>query len=407
MRPSNNPGSSVDRGQIWGKGLMTVFDLDLNPTTKSSRLREPRGHAAKLPAEGAAELCIVVPTYNERDNLPELIEQVRGALSGVAWEMIVVDDDSPDGTGQQARALSRSDTRIRVMRRIGRRGLSSACIEGMLASNAAYLAVMDADLQHDPMLLRRMIEILRTDDVDVVVASRSAGESTENWSEHRETARRLAVQATRFVRPLPLSDPMSGYFAVRREVIDRVAPHLVGLGFKLLLDIMLAAPDLRVRELPFAFGVRTYGESKFSPRVVWDYGVMLVEHRMGAISGRLLSYMLIAAVALIVHMSAFWLFYELYGLGLGGAQFASAITLCLATFGLREWLSYHRTGPWRWYLGLLPFLASRWIGLIAAVLIARGLAGTGLSDAFAALAGAAALTWWNYDAVHRYGGFAR
>jgi len=386
---------------------MTIFDLDLNPTRKSSRLRECRGDAAKPLAAGAVELCIVVPTYNERDNIPELIEQVRGALSGVAWEMIVVDDDSPDGTGQQARALSRSDPRIRVMRRIGRRGLSSACIEGMLASNAAYLAVMDADLQHDPMLLRRMIEILRTDDIDVVVASRPANELTKSSSEYRETARRLAVQATRFVRPLPVSDPTSGYFAIRREVIDRVAPHLIGLGFKLLLDILLAAPDLRVRELPFALGVRTCGESKFSPRVVWDYGLMLAEHRTGAISGRLLAYMLIAGVALIVHMSAFWLFYELYGLGLGGAQFASAIALCLATFSLKEWLSYHRTGPWRWYLGLLPFLASRWIGLIAAVLIARGLAGAGLSDAFAALAGAAALIWWNYDAVHRYGGFAQ
>jgi len=386
---------------------MTVFDLDLNPTRKSGRSPERRSHHAKPTATGAAELCIVVPTYNERDNIPELIEQVRGALNGVAWEMIVVDDDSPDGTGQHARALSRGDPRIRVIRRIGRRGLSSACIEGMLASNAAYLAVMDADLQHDPLLLRRMIEILHSDDVDLVVASRSTGKSVGDWPDQRETARRLAVQATRVVRPLPVSDPMSGYFAIRREVIDRVAPRLVGLGFKLLLDILLAAPDLRVRELPFASGLRARGESKFSPRIVWDYGVVLAEHRLGTISSRLLAYMLIAAIALIVHMGAFWLFYELYGLGLGGAQLAAALALCVATYGLQEWLSYRRTGPWRWYLGLLPFLVSRVIGLVAAVLIARGLAGAELNVALAALAGAVALTWWNYDAVHRYGGFAR
>jgi dolichol-phosphate mannosyltransferase len=400
-------GSSVDRGHIWGKGLMTVFDLDLNSTGKGRRLREPRGHGAKHFAAGAAELCVVVPTYNERDNIPELVERVKGALNDVAWEMIIVDDDSPDGTAQQARALGRADSRIRVMRRIGRRGLSSACIEGMLASNAAYLAVMDADLQHDPLLLRKMIEILRTEEVDAVVASRSTGMSAAGWSEHRVTARRLAVQATRVVRPLSVSDPMSGYFAVRREVIDRAAPLLVGLGFKLLLDILLAAPDLRVRELPLASDFRTRGESKFSPRVVWDYGVMLAEHRMGAISSRLLAYMLIAAVALIVHVGAFWLFYELYGLGLGGSQLAAGTALCVATYGLQEWLSYHRTGPWRWYLGLVPFLASRAIGLIAAILIAHGLAGAGLNVAVAALAGAVALAWWNYDAVHRYAGFAR
>lgn len=384
---------------------MTVLDLDMNAGRASRVFRE---RSQGVWPFSAAELCIVVPTYNERDNISELVERVNAAMEGIEWEMIIVDDDSPDGTAELARVLGLRDRRIRVMRRIRRRGLSSACLEGMLASNARHLAVIDADLQHDPLLLREMLGVLGSEGADVVVASRRvAGGSAGERSEHREAAHGLATRAARVVGAIRLSDPMSGYFAVRREVIDRVAPHLAGVGFKLLLDILLAAPDLRVRELPLAFGQRERGESKFSPRIVWDYGAMLAEHCIGAAAGRLFLYLLIAPGALIVHTGAFWLFHELYGLGVSGAQFAAGIALCLATYGLQERLSYRRSGPWRWYLGLLPFLASRVIGLLAAILIARWLVGWGFGVSVSALAGAVALIWWNYDAVHRYGGFGR
>lgn len=387
---------------------MTVFDLDMNAIPASRALRWRGGHAEPPVPRAVAELCIIAPTYNERDNIAELVERVTAGLEGVEWEMIIVDDDSPDGTAQLARALGQRDPRIRLVRRIHRRGLASACLEGMLASNATYLAVIDADLQHDPLLLREMIDILRTGGSDVVVASRRvAGGSIGEWSAHREAARRLATRAARAVGPAPLSDPMSGYFAIRRDVIDHVAPRLAGVGFKLLLDILLAAPNLRVRELPLVFGRRERGESKVSPRAIWDYGMMLAEHRVGAAGGRLGAYLLIATVALIVHAGAFWLFHELYGLGLDGAQLVAGLALCLATYGLQECLSYARSGPWRWYLGLLPFLVSRVIGLLAAVLIARWLAGWGFGVSVSAFAGAVALVWWNYDAVYRYGGFAR
>ena len=386
---------------------MTVFDLDPN-VTRAGRMFREQGDGASPCSAAAAELCIVVPTYNESENIFELVERVTAGMESLEWEMIIVDDDSPDGTARLARALGPRDRRIRVVRRIGRRGLSSACVEGMLASSARHLAVIDADLQLDPLLLRGMLDILREGGTDVVVACRSlVGGSIWEWSEHRDAAHRLATRAARALASIPLSDPMSGYFAIRREVIDRVAPRLAGVGSKLLLDILLAAPDLRVRELPLAFGWRQRGESKLSPRVVWDYGAMLAEHRVGAVAGRLFAYLLIATVALIVHAGAFWLFHELYGLGVSGAQFAAGIALCLVTYGLQELLSYGRSGPWRWYLGLLPFLASRVVGLLAAVLITRWLVEAGLGVSVSAFAGAVALIWWNYDAVYRYGGFAR
>ena len=387
---------------------MSVVDLDLNAAQQRPARRRRYGGQAARPVARTAELCIVVPTYNERDNLAELIERVSAAMRGLDWEMIIVDDESPDGTAGEVRALGQHDPRIRLMRRIGRRGPASACLEGLLASNAPLLAVMDGDLQHDPLLLRAMVAMLRNGRTDLIVASRRpADRSIGNRPDYRETARRLAIRAARTVGPVALSDPLSGYFAMRSEVIDRLAPRLAGVGGKLLLDILLAAPDLRVRELPAVFGPRMRGESKFSARIVWDYGLMLAQHRVGAVSGRFLSYLLIAAVALIVHAGAFWLFHDLYGLGPGGAQFIAGMALCVVTYGLQQWLSYRRSGPWRWYLGLLPFLATRTIGLLAAVLVARWLVGSGLGVPISAFAGAVALVWWNYDAVQRYGAFAR
>lgn len=380
---------------------MTLVDLELNAMRAG-----PARRAARL-AVTPTELCVVVPTYNERDNIPELVERMRAAMAGANWEMIIVDDDSPDCTGQEVRLLGQGDPRIRLMRRIGRRGAASACLEGLLASDATFLAVMDADLQHDPLVLRAMIAMLRAGAADLVVAGRAYADTNGDWAEPRETARRLAIRAVRFAGSITLHDPLSGYFAIRRDLFDRIAPRLAGIGPKLLPDILLAAPDVRVRELPMAFNPRLCGDSKASPNAAWDYATMLAGHHLGTTSGRLLTYLPIATVMLALHAGAFWLFHDLYGLGVSGAQLIAVTALCVGSYGLREWLSYRRSGPWRWYLGLLPFLLTRTVGLLAALLVTSWLVGAGVDVGISASAGAVALTWWNYDAVHRYGGFVR
>ncbi len=381
--------------------------LDFNIVYPFARTR-PAPVAARVaaPALGAAELCVIVPTFNERGNIDELAARIGAALTGVHWEMIVVDDDSPDGTADHVRALHRRDPRIRVIRRIGRRGLSSACIEGMLASGARHFAVIDADLQHDPALLRDMIEALRSGEVDLVCASRHVeGGSIGDWSQQRAAGSRFATWAARAVTAAPLSDPMSGYFAVRREVIDRVAPQLSGIGFKILLDIVLnAGAGLRVREIPLTFGFRAHGESKLSPRVIWDYCMMLADHRIG---GRLplglLSYGAIATVALALHMLCLWLAVDLYGLSLTTAQGIAAIAACALTYGIKEALSYQTRGSWRWYLGLLPFLASCAPGIAGSILLAAWFGGLGTNAFGAGLCGALVGLWWNYGAADRHG----
>ena len=166
------------------------------------------------------QLSIVVPTFNEAGNVTELRDRVVVALAGVDWEMIFVDDDSPDGTQTMLRELAQSDRRIRCIQRIGRRGLASACIEGMLASSAPVVAVIDADLQHDEGLLPQMFELISHGDLDVVVGSRyTQSGGIGAWDETRAAISGVATRLARLVLKAELHDPMSGFFMIRHAAV--------------------------------------------------------------------------------------------------------------------------------------------------------------------------------------------
>jgi dolichol-phosphate mannosyltransferase len=210
-----------------------------------------------------SDLTVVVPILNERDNLEPLLALVAAALEGISWEVIFVDDDSRDGSADHARVLARRDPRVRCLQRIGRRGLSTGCIEGVLASASPYVAVMDGDLQHDEQLLPRMLDVLRNESVDLVVGSRyvDGGEIGDGLSASRARVSGLATQLARFVCKVEIADPMSGFFMFRREIFENAMHSLSGQGFKILLDLIASSPrPLRVRELPFEFRKRRHGE---------------------------------------------------------------------------------------------------------------------------------------------------
>src|SRR5262245_33768974 len=210
----------------------------------------------------AIELAVVVPCFNERDNVPILLEKLRAALQGIEWEVIFVDDDSPDGTSDIARRLAASDRRVRCIQRIGRRGLSSACIEGMLASSAPYLAVIDGDLQHDETLLPPMLDALKTGEEDIVVGSRYvSGGGVGTWDVSRASMSLRATWLSRLIVRADLKDPMSGFFMIRRDAFAAAVRNLSVIGFKILLDLFASSPrPLRFRELPYEFRSRQTGE---------------------------------------------------------------------------------------------------------------------------------------------------
>jgi dolichol-phosphate mannosyltransferase len=209
------------------------------------------------------ELSIVIPTFNESGNVVAPIERLARALEGIVWEVVFVDDDSPDSTAALLRQEARRDPRVRCLQRIGRRGLSSACVEGMLASSAPCVAVMDADLQHDETLLPRMLESLRRGDLDIVVGSRYIeGGNVGDWPAHRLSFSRIATWLARRVLRAELSDPMSGFFMLRREALEGCVRNLSAIGFKILLDIFASSPrPLRFAELPFVFRMRRPGKA--------------------------------------------------------------------------------------------------------------------------------------------------
>lgn len=218
------------------------------------------------------ELSIVVPTLNENGNVPLLVLQLGRVLEGIRWEVIFVDDDSADGTIATARRLARRDPRVRCLRRIGRRGLAGACIEGMLASSTPAIAVMDADLQHDEKCLAQMLEHFRAG-ADLVVGTRRTqdGVVTTGLSAVRKWGSRLATDLARRLTGVRLSDPMSGFFLIRQETFEAIAPRLSTQGFKLLLDIVASQPrPLLIEEVPFSFRPRQYGQSKLDGLVVFD-----------------------------------------------------------------------------------------------------------------------------------------
>ncbi len=185
------------------------------------------------PRAKAIELAVVVPCFNERDNVPILVEKLHAALRDIEWEVIFVDDDSPDGTANAAWALAATNRRVRCIQRIGRRGLATAVVEGMLATSAPYLAVIDGDLQHDERLLPDMLRALKNENLDLVVGSRYVkGGGIGEWDRSRAAMSTLATRLARLVVHQPLSDPMSGFFAMTRPALERCGPRIVRTGFQ-------------------------------------------------------------------------------------------------------------------------------------------------------------------------------
>src|SRR5262245_5153162 len=213
------------------------------------------------PRTKAIELAVVVPCFNERDNVAILVEKPEIALRDIEWAGIFVEVDSPDGTASEARKLAATNRRVRCIQRIGRRGLATAVIEGMLASSAPYLAVIDGDLQHDERLLPEMLKALKSENLDLVVGSRYAeGGGIGEWDAGRAAMSSLATRLARLVVRQPLSDPMSGFFLITREALERAVRRLSGQGFKILLDLFASTPaPYRFREVPYTFRDRLHG----------------------------------------------------------------------------------------------------------------------------------------------------
>ena len=352
------------------------------------------------------QLAVIVPTLNESANVPVLVAKLHAALAGIDWEVLFVDDDSRDGTAAVARRIAQGDPRVRCLQRIGRRGLSSACIEGILATSAPVVAVMDADLQHDETLLPRMFATLTGEHLDIVVASRYVeGGGVGAWDARRAAISGFATKLSRLIVKSEIADPMSGFFMLRREAFDAAVRDLSGQGFKILLDLFASSPrPPRFRELPFQFRQRQFGESKLDSMVAWEYLMLIADKLVGHIVPvRFVLFALIGGVGVGVNLVVLRLSLTL-GARFAVAEIVATVAAMAFNFLLNNRFTYRdrRLKRWRLLRGMVTFGVGCSIGAVANIGIAAQIFGEGRSWWLAGLAGALIGAVWNYAIASTY-----
>ena len=287
-------------------------------------------------------LSIISPTYNEAKNVEKLIKLISISLSKYEYEIIFVDDNSKDNTHEVIKKIALKEKNVRCIRRIGRRGLSSAVIEGCLSSSSDLLLIIDSDLQHDEKKIPIMIELLKKKKLDLVIASRFfKNKEVLGLTRHRNILSKIANYLANTIAKTKLTDPMSGFFLIKRSVFDYVAPDLSGLGFKILLDIFSSSKNkINYKEIPFNFKKRIYGESKLDSLVLWEYLLLLWQSKFGKIiPARFLSFCLIGGTGVIVHIIALYFFIS-FEYSFLYAQTISTLIAMTSNFFLNNMLTY-------------------------------------------------------------------
>jgi dolichol-phosphate mannosyltransferase len=355
----------------------------------------------RCPGGGAIQLAVVIPTFNERENVGPMFAGLDKALTGIAWEAIFVDDDSPDGTAVAVRELGRRDPRARILQRIGRRGLSSACIEGILSTAAPFVVVSDGDMQHDETVLPHMLTLAQTGSFDMVIGSRNIeGGSMGDFAANRVWLSNMGSKISNFVCKCRVSDPMSGYFLVTQEFFHSVARRLTGTGFKILVDILASAErPVRVAEVPYHFRARRNGVSKLQVNVELEYLFLLVDKFAGGmLPTRFVVFVLVGSLGFVLHMAVLAALHFESHASFAAAQTLATFAAMTFNFLLNNAVTFRdrRLRGWGMLHGLLLFYAACSLGALVNVSFADFLHNAGLAWYLAGICGLAITSVWNY-----------
>jgi dolichol-phosphate mannosyltransferase len=333
-----------------------------------------------------------------------LLDKIEEALEGAAWEAIFVDDDSPDGTPEVIIERSRADRRVRIIRRIDRRGLSSAVVEGILSTSTPYVAVIDADMQHDERLLSQMLVCLRSGKADLVVGTRYAPDgSVSDWDVRRRTISWAATRLSALVVRSNLTDPMSGFFMMRRDAFDASLRQLSQQGYKILIDIVASAPkSLCIKEFPYVFRNRQHGESKLDALVSLEYLMLLLDKVFGRwVPARFILFMAVGGLGVFVHMAALTVLLKAAGAPFIFGQSMATLVSMTFNFFLNNTLTYRDKrlkGFWPVLGGLFSFYLVCSLGAVSNVGIANFLFSNSYAWWLSGIAGIIVGAVWNYAA---------
>lgn len=375
------------------------------PTPPSARKRDSLPGERTPPLEPSEvqplKLAVVIPTFNERENVVPVISALEKALAGISWEAIFVDDHSADGTAEHVRELALKDRRVRVVERIGRRGLSSACIEGMMATAAPYIAVMDGDLQHDETILPQMLERLEAGGLDIIVASRNVhGGSMGEFASGRIWLSNLGMRISRLVCRCNTSDPMSGFFLLDRKFLNQVVHRLSGKGFKILVDLLASSRgQVKLGEAPYRFRNRERGESKLDVNVELEYLFLVIDKLIGSVvPTRFAVFVLVGFSGVLVHLAVLALLYSWAKTGFVTAQAFATVAAMISNFLINNAVTFRdrRLRGWQLAKGLVTFCLACSVGAVINVSFAQFLLASGLFWLLAGIAGTAISSVWNY-----------
>jgi dolichol-phosphate mannosyltransferase len=361
---------------------------------------EPIADLASAAQPAPLEVAVIIPTLNEAANIRPLLAQLSRVLQGRVWEVIFVDDNSSDGTSDIVRSIGLTQRHIRVIQRVGRRGLSSAVIEGFLATAAPIVAVMDGDMQHSEEALPKLIDAVAAGAGDIAIGTRySDGGSVGEWDQRRVWMSQLATKAGQMALGVQVSDPMSGFFALRRDAFMAALPNLSAIGYKILLDILASSPTaLKVAEIPYTFRTREAGESKIGARVIADYAEMIADKTIGRyIPVRLLKFLMVGGMGVIVHLAMLRLLLET-NTSFMNAQTGAVMVAIAFNFFLNNSFTYaDRKLKGRAIIGgLISFYAISAIGAVANIGIGTWLAGQNERWWVAGIAGVLVGAIWNF-----------
>lgn len=347
------------------------------------------------------ELSIIVPTYNEHANLIPLIASFEVAFKKLEYEIVFVDDDSPDGTAALARSLAQHNPKVRVIQRIGRRGLASATVEGMLASSAPYLAVMDADMQHDETILPLMLDKMKQEGLDIVIGSRHVeGGSVGDFAQYRRTISDLGQRLSKVICPAHVSDPMSGYFLVTREYFHEVAHSLSSIGFKILLDLLASScRPVELGEVGYTFRSRMHGSSKLDILVGLEYFQLLLDKLVGNwIPVSYIIFSTVGVIGLLLNILLVFFVLQLSPVSFTMAQAIGSLVIIALNFFLNNTLTFRsaRLRGRRIFLGLFLFYVACSVGLVFNLAAAKGFRDYGVPWYWASTIGIVIGSVWNY-----------
>jgi len=360
-------------------------------------------HRHSVTCEAPLELSVIIPTLNEAGNVEPLLERIGLALAGIEWEAIFVDDGSSDGTAELLTAIAQYDRRVRLIRRIGRRGLSSAVVEGALASTTPVVAVIDADLQHDERILPDLYRAIADAGHELAIGTRySSSGSTGEWDQNRLKISQLATALASPIMKTRLSDPMSGFFAVRRDVLLEAAPGLSNVGYKILLDLVASSPrQLKLAEIGYTFGTRQSGESKLDEMVALEYIELLLDKTVGRfVPVKLVQFGAIGMLGVGVHLALLFSTLNVLGADFAAAQASAVVGAMTFNFALNNRFTYRdrQLKGLSWFRGLLSFYAVCALGAVANVGIGSLVYEQYHGWWIAGIAGAIVGSVWNYVA---------